>query len=144
MENSMKISDGLKWLVVAATCPCHVPIWIGLLAGTTAGAWLASNMLLAIILSTGLFVASMAWAARGSSPKQVRAEREERSSVALTEHTQQGERPALAASSTPFEPSNADDCPSCAAQGREAQNSRSTLDSAPIKRDYQLWEASHE
>jgi len=40
---------GLKWLLVVLSCPCHVPICIALLGGTAVGAWLASNMLPAII-----------------------------------------------------------------------------------------------
>lgn len=67
MTDNISIKGGLKWLLVAVTCPCHVPIWIALLGSTAAGAWLASNMLLAIILSTGLFIASFVWAGRGLS-----------------------------------------------------------------------------
>lgn len=30
-------------LVSFVSCPCHIPIWLGLTAGTTLGVWLASH-----------------------------------------------------------------------------------------------------
>lgn len=48
--------------VAVVTCPCHLPILLAVLAGTTAGAALSEHVGLALVAMTVLFVAS-AWAA---------------------------------------------------------------------------------
>lgn len=57
---------GAYLLAVSAlvTCPCHLPIWIAVLAGTSAGAFLGEHWVLAALALTGLFVASAAGAVR--------------------------------------------------------------------------------
>jgi mercuric ion transport protein len=52
-----------------ATCPCHLPIWIAVLSGTSAGAVLGEHWGLAALALTGLFVASAAGAMRMFSRK---------------------------------------------------------------------------
>ena len=41
------------------TCPCHVPILLGLLAGTVLGAWLRHYMLVAVLAMSGVFVLTL-------------------------------------------------------------------------------------
>jgi len=41
------------------TCPCHLPILLVLLAGTSMGAYLKENLALAVIAVTGAFVTSL-------------------------------------------------------------------------------------
>ena len=41
------------------TCPCHVPILLGLLAGTVLGAWLRPYMLVAFLTMSGVFVLTL-------------------------------------------------------------------------------------
>ena len=54
---------------VFVTCPCHLPIWIAVLAGTSAGAFLGEHWGLAALALTGLFVASALAAMRAFSSK---------------------------------------------------------------------------
>ncbi len=60
------IKDALRWVLVVVTCPCHVPLLAGLLAGTAAGVWLTKNMLTAMAVATVLFVLSLLWLVRGA------------------------------------------------------------------------------
>jgi mercuric ion transport protein len=41
------------------TCPCHIPILLGLLAGTVLGAWLRQYMLVAFLAMSGVFVLTL-------------------------------------------------------------------------------------
>jgi len=41
------------------TCPCHIPILLGLLAGTVLGAWLRHYMLVAVLAMSGVFVVTL-------------------------------------------------------------------------------------
>jgi len=41
------------------TCPCHLPIWLALLAGTTAGAYLGEHWVIAALGLTTLFALSV-------------------------------------------------------------------------------------
>ena len=41
------------------TCPCHVPILLGLLAGTVLGAWLRQYILVASLAMGGVFVLTL-------------------------------------------------------------------------------------
>jgi hypothetical protein len=60
------VKDALRWVLVVVTCPCHVPLLAGLLAGTAAGAWLTKNMLTAMAVATVLFALSLLWLVRGT------------------------------------------------------------------------------
>ena len=42
-----------------ATCPCHVPMFLGLLAGTVLGAWLQQYVLVAFLAMSGVFVLAL-------------------------------------------------------------------------------------
>ncbi len=41
------------------TCPCHIPVLLVLLAGTSLGAYLKENLVLSGITLTGVFIASL-------------------------------------------------------------------------------------
>jgi mercuric ion transport protein len=41
------------------TCPCHVPILLGILAGTALGAWLRQYLLVAFLAMSGVFVLTL-------------------------------------------------------------------------------------
>jgi mercuric ion transport protein len=41
------------------TCPCHIPILLGLLAGTALGAWLQHYMLVAVRAMSGIFLLTL-------------------------------------------------------------------------------------
>ncbi len=45
-----------------ATCPCHIPIWLGLLGGTVIGAKLSQNLVPVLAVATTLFLAFLALA----------------------------------------------------------------------------------
>lgn len=44
--------------IAVLTCPCHLPILIVLLSGTVAGAFLAENLVLAVVLLLAVFLLS--------------------------------------------------------------------------------------
>ena len=44
--------------IAVLTCPCHLPILIVLLSGTVAGAFLAANLGLAVVLLLAVFLLS--------------------------------------------------------------------------------------
>jgi len=54
-----RITAYLFTALALVTCPCHLPIWIALLAGTTAGAYLSEHWGIAALALTGLFVLSL-------------------------------------------------------------------------------------
>ena len=45
-----------------ATCPCHIPIWLGLLGGTVIGAELSQNLVPLLVVATALFAAFLSLA----------------------------------------------------------------------------------
>lgn len=47
-------------VLALVTCPCHLPIWIAVLAVTSAGAVVGEHWGLAALTLTALFVASVA------------------------------------------------------------------------------------
>lgn len=56
---------GLAWALLALlTCPCHLPLVAFLLAGTSAGAFIAENMGLATLSAVILFGVSCLFAIR--------------------------------------------------------------------------------
>lgn len=63
-KSSGRPIKGYLWGVMAVvTCPCHLPVALLLIAGTSAGAVLSDHLLLAAVVLTPLFVLSfvMAW-----------------------------------------------------------------------------------
>lgn len=50
--------------LAALTCPCHLPLLVAVLAGTTAGAFLGEHWLVAALALTGLFLLSLTRALR--------------------------------------------------------------------------------
>jgi mercuric ion transport protein len=46
--------------LAAVACPCHLPLLIGVLGGTTIGAVLAANFLTAFVLLGAVFVGAVA------------------------------------------------------------------------------------
>ena len=68
MTNSERIPSethkpftGYLWGALAVlTCPCHLPIFAIVLAGTTAGALIGEHWGIAALALTGLFVLSLA------------------------------------------------------------------------------------
>lgn len=59
-----RIGSYLFAALALVTCPCHLPIWIAVLAGTTAGAFLSEHWAIAAVALTGLFLLSLARARR--------------------------------------------------------------------------------
>ena len=55
-----RIGSYLFAALALVTCPCHLPIWIAVLAGTTAGAFLSEHWVISALALTGLFVLSLA------------------------------------------------------------------------------------
>lgn len=52
---------GYLWGVLAVlSCPCHLPIFAAVLAGTTGGAFLSEHWGVAALALTGLFVLAVA------------------------------------------------------------------------------------
>ena len=45
--------------LAVVTCPCHIPIFLGLLAGTVLGAWLRHSMLIAVFAMSGVFIVTL-------------------------------------------------------------------------------------
>jgi|FLYN01.1.fsa_nt_gi Na+-transporting methylmalonyl-CoA/oxaloacetate decarboxylase gamma subunit len=97
------IKDTLRWVLVVVTCPCHVPLLAGLLAGTAAGAWLTRNMLTAMAVATVLFVLSLLWLMRGAVVAGARSSSDP--TPEKQEQTQERERAGAAEEVQ---------CPSCA------------------------------
>lgn len=54
-----RITSYLFAALALVTCPCHLPIWIAVLAGTTAGAFLSEHWVISALALTGLFVLSL-------------------------------------------------------------------------------------
>jgi mercuric ion transport protein len=48
------------WILAAGACPCHLPLLIGVLGGTTMGAVLAAHFLTAFVLLGAVFVGAVA------------------------------------------------------------------------------------
>jgi mercuric ion transport protein len=46
----------LSLALAIVTCPCHVPMFLGLLADTVLGAWLQQYGLVAFLAMSGVFV----------------------------------------------------------------------------------------
>lgn len=59
-----RLSAYLLAALAVVSCPCHLPIWIAVFSGTSAGAVLGEHWGLAAVALTGLFVASAAGAMR--------------------------------------------------------------------------------
>lgn len=59
-------------LIAFIACPCHLPITLPLLisltAGTALSAWLASHTLLAVVISTLVFIGSLVLAFQWLNP----------------------------------------------------------------------------
>ena len=55
-----RVTAYLFTALALVTCPCHLPIWLALLAGATAGAYLSGHWGIAALALTGLFVLSLA------------------------------------------------------------------------------------
>lgn len=53
-------------LLAVLTCPCHLPLLAGVLAGTTLGTLIAGHWAIAAALLGGLFIMSLARAIRSS------------------------------------------------------------------------------
>jgi len=53
------------------SCPCHLPILIGVLSGTVGGAFLTENLALALGLSVSVFLLSVtaAWRMAARNPR---------------------------------------------------------------------------
>jgi len=64
-----RIDSYLFAALALVTCPCHLPIWIAVLAGTTAGAFLSEHWIISALALTGLFVLSLARVLRGFGAK---------------------------------------------------------------------------
>ena len=45
--------------IATLTCPCHVPIFLAVLGGTAAGAFLSDNLLLFILGLTAIFLLTL-------------------------------------------------------------------------------------
>lgn len=54
-----RVTAYLFTALALVTCPCHLPIWLALLAGTTAGGYLSEHWGIAALALTGLFVLSL-------------------------------------------------------------------------------------
>ncbi|GIX48427.1 MAG: hypothetical protein KatS3mg131_2638 [Candidatus Tectimicrobiota bacterium] len=54
----------LSVVVALLTCPCHLPLWLALLAGTAAGGWLSHHLWLVLPAMGGLFAGALWVAAR--------------------------------------------------------------------------------
>ncbi len=50
--------------LAALACPCHLPIVVGLLAGTTLGAWLSQHSVIVTLVMLGVFVAALLYGLR--------------------------------------------------------------------------------
>jgi len=51
---------GVGWVTLAVVaCPCHLPILLALLGGTTVGAILAANVLLLVVVFGAVFVGAL-------------------------------------------------------------------------------------
>ena len=59
-----RISAYLFTALALVTCPCHLPILLALLAGTTAGAYLSEHWGIAALALTALFALSLTRAMR--------------------------------------------------------------------------------
>ena len=55
----MNLKKTLGVIGAVATCPGHLPIWVAVLGGTAAGAWLSENLLLAGAAAGLLFLVSL-------------------------------------------------------------------------------------
>ncbi|MBK6800281.1 MAG: broad-spectrum mercury transporter MerE [Novosphingobium sp.] len=64
-----RISAYLFTALALATCPCHLPILLVLLAGTTAGAYLGEHWVIAALAMAALFVLSVTRALRAFNNK---------------------------------------------------------------------------
>lgn len=72
MENfdEAKPNKGSRWgayvwgVLAVLTCPCHLPLLVVVLAGTTAGAFISEYWVIAALALTGLFVLSLRRALR--------------------------------------------------------------------------------
>jgi mercuric ion transport protein len=49
----------LRLGLAIVTCPCHVPVLVGLLAGTALGGWLQQHLLVAFLAMSGVFVLTL-------------------------------------------------------------------------------------
>lgn len=64
-----RISAYLFTALALVTCPCHLPILLALLAGTTAGAYLSEHWGIAALALTALFALSLTRAMRAFGSK---------------------------------------------------------------------------
>ncbi len=69
-----KFRTGLSLVVALVTCPCHLPLTLPLIlsltAGTTLGAFLSQNPIVAIAVSTLIFIAALSYALRSQGKSQ--------------------------------------------------------------------------
>lgn len=67
-------TKGSRWrayawgLLAALTCPCHLPVLVIVLAGTTAGAFLSANVGVVAVALVAVFSVSVVLAWRASHP----------------------------------------------------------------------------
>jgi len=60
-----KIRRGLGVALALVICPCHLPLWLGLLAGTALGTYLSAHWGFTVAASTLLFLGGLALALLG-------------------------------------------------------------------------------
>lgn len=61
----MKWKQYLSVGVAIITCPCHLPILVGALAGTALGGWLNQHSLVVTLGMAGIFVLALLYSFRG-------------------------------------------------------------------------------
>lgn len=64
-----RIGASLFTVLALMTCPCHLPVWVALLAGTTAGAYLSEYRGVAAFALTALIALSVTRALRAFGSK---------------------------------------------------------------------------
>ncbi len=62
---------GLSFGIAALACPCHLPIVVGLLAGTTLGGWMYQHMFIVTLAMLGIFVLALLYGLRSFNRWQV-------------------------------------------------------------------------
>jgi len=59
-----KMKKYLSLIAAFIFCPCHLPIWAGVFAGSAFGTFLAQNLLWAAIGLSAFFLLAVAYASR--------------------------------------------------------------------------------
>lgn len=87
--------------LAALACPCHLPLVLGLFAGTTLGLWMSQHTFVVMLVMLGVFAASLLYGVRGFNRQRITEEAVDSEAAASAIPTREKETPTVGRVQTP-------------------------------------------